>query len=359
KEESCEPFLRGETRCDGRGLVSVLTCATCTEVSLAVTPLPSPSPMDPIDWEVSLCVATPETEEGEDAGSQGRETRTGRGWEKKRAFPGMGPPALPPLLGDYAGTQSGAGRRAGAPGDPTVRRVSSVESGAGVCARGLPYCTSIPPDLPTMASLMALRIPPYPLLLLYQLLPYEVSEESADFSKFSAQGEKGNRRTGRTEKDRLLGQPVLLKCWQNPGLAWVSACILPSESSAGHTDVLIITRRQQQLCVERWENRGLASCGSQSLCPTGSRSLNWRAVVVPCDTDKVCDQNDDPEDEPTFLRSTLPLSPISTMQTPSHHLAKGLLCALAAGSSGVAGQLSGQHNYPLFSLTPAECFCVQ
>ncbi|KAI9517321.1 hypothetical protein NQZ68_004538 [Dissostichus eleginoides] len=50
-----------------------------------------------------------------------------------------------------------------------------------------------------------------------------------------------------------------------------------------------------------------------------SRSLNWRAVVVPCDTDKVCDQKDDPEDEPTFLRSTLPLSPISTMQTPSHH----------------------------------------
>ncbi|KAK1896897.1 putative asparagine synthetase [glutamine-hydrolyzing] [Dissostichus eleginoides] len=129
-------------------------------------------PPQTISGEVSLCVATPETEEGEDAGSQGRETRTGRGWEKKRAFPGMGPPASPPLLGDYAGTQSGAGRRAGAPGDPTVRRVSSVESGAGVCARGLPYCTSTPPDLPSMASLMSLRIPPYPLLLLYQLLPY-------------------------------------------------------------------------------------------------------------------------------------------------------------------------------------------
>lgn len=27
-------------------------------------------------------------------------------------------------------------------------------------------------------------------------------------------------------------------------------------------------------------------------------------------------------------------------------LAKGLLCALAAGSAGVAGQLSGQLNYP-------------
>lgn len=61
------------------------------------------------------------------------------GERKKRAFTGMGPPASPPLLGDYAGTQSGAGRRAGAPGEPSVRRVSSVESGAGVCARGLPH----------------------------------------------------------------------------------------------------------------------------------------------------------------------------------------------------------------------------
>lgn len=40
-------------------------------------------------------------------------------------------------------------------------------------------------------------------------------------------------------------------------------------------------------------------------------------------------------------------------------LAKGLLCALAAGSDGVAGQLSGQLYYPLLPPTPAECFCVQ
>ncbi|KAK2907957.1 hypothetical protein Q8A73_009030 [Channa argus] len=41
-----------------------------------------------------------------------------------------------------------------------------------------------------------------------------------------------------------------------------------SKSSAAHTDSLIITW-WQQLCEERWENWGLASCRSRSLCPTG------------------------------------------------------------------------------------------
>lgn len=46
-----------------------------------------------------------------------------------------------------------------------------------------------------------------------------------------------------------------------------------------------------------------------------------RAVVVPRDADGVCDHNDDPEDEPAFLSpSTLPLSHISTVQTPNHHV---------------------------------------
>lgn len=40
-------------------------------------------------------------------------------------------------------------------------------------------------------------------------------------------------------------------------------------------------------------------------------------------------------------------------------LTKGLLCALPAGSNRLAGQLSGQHSYPLLPLTPAECFSVQ
>lgn len=40
-------------------------------------------------------------------------------------------------------------------------------------------------------------------------------------------------------------------------------------------------------------------------------------------------------------------------------LAEGLLCAVAAGSDGVAGQVSGQHSYPLLPLTPAECFSLQ
>lgn len=33
-------------------------------------------------------------------------------------------------------------------------------------------------------------------------------------------------------------------------------------------------------------------------------------------------------------------------------LAKGLHCALAAGSDGLAGQLLGQHSYPLFPVDP-------
>lgn len=74
-------------------------------------------------------------------GERQREIEYGGG-----TFTWMGPPASPPLLGDYAGTQSGAGGRAGAPGEPSVRRLSSVESGAGVCARGLPH--TVPPTPP-------------------------------------------------------------------------------------------------------------------------------------------------------------------------------------------------------------------
>lgn len=47
-----------------------------------------------------------------------REIEDGGGGEP---LTGMGPPASPPFLGDYAGTQSSAGRRAGAPGSPASR----------------------------------------------------------------------------------------------------------------------------------------------------------------------------------------------------------------------------------------------
>lgn len=84
---------------------------------------------------------------------------------------------------------------------------------------------------------------------------------------------KKRNRSRKTEEDRPQRQPVLLKgcmngfflryslwslspalCsskgWQSLGLAWVWACIVPSKSSQGHTDVLIITQRHQ-----RWEKR--------------------------------------------------------------------------------------------------------
>lgn len=77
----------------------------------------------------------------------------------------MGPPVLPPLLGDYAGTQSGAERRAGARGEPCISRVSSVESGGGVCARGLPHTVPHPHNCPlrcvcctSLSSLCLLRL---------------------------------------------------------------------------------------------------------------------------------------------------------------------------------------------------------
>lgn len=68
------------------------------------------------------------------------------GWRGRWAFPGTGPPASSPfLLGDYAGVQSGAGRRAGAPRGG--RRLESEKRGKWswhVCQGSATYCTSNP-----------------------------------------------------------------------------------------------------------------------------------------------------------------------------------------------------------------------
>lgn len=86
------------------------------------------------------------------------------------------------------------GRRAGAPGEPRVRRVSSVESGAGVCARGLPHTVPPPrhsPHLPTTAShrLMSLMIPlPPPLLVLLQSLPHGLNSVTCGCSSLILAG---------------------------------------------------------------------------------------------------------------------------------------------------------------------------
>lgn len=122
---------------------------------------------------VSFCVPMSGAEEGEDAGRE-REQKTDRGWIGGRevgtvGLTGMGPPASTPLLGDYAGTQSSAVRRAGAPGEPGIGRMSSVESGGGVCARGLPHTVTplplpAPPPLLSAAShrLLSLKTPLLP-----------------------------------------------------------------------------------------------------------------------------------------------------------------------------------------------------
>lgn len=100
-----------------------------------------------------------------------------RGWRVEGdvwAFPGIGPPASPPLLGDYAGTQSWARRRAGALGEPCIKRVSTVESGAGVCARGLPHTVPPPQNLlpwPLVSRDTSIS-PPCPPSAHFTCLPY-------------------------------------------------------------------------------------------------------------------------------------------------------------------------------------------
>lgn len=78
---------------------------------------------------------------------------TGREWEKRGIEDGGG--GEPSLGWDHLhrvlcweimrAHKSSAQRRAGAPGEPCIRRVISVESGAGVCAKGLPH--TVPPPL--------------------------------------------------------------------------------------------------------------------------------------------------------------------------------------------------------------------
>lgn len=88
--------------------------------------------------------------------------RTGRGGGRKRE-PSQGLDHLRRLLCSeiMRAHKAGAGRRAGAPGERGVRRVSSVESRAGVCARGLPHTvpasrnnppSTPPPELPPIGS---------------------------------------------------------------------------------------------------------------------------------------------------------------------------------------------------------------
>lgn len=106
---------------------------------------------------MSLCIATPRTEEGEDEGSQGRRTRTGEIEDGGGGESSLGWDHLHRLLcweimrAHKAVLGGGQGHRGG---EPSIRKVSSVESGAGVCARGLPQ--TVPPTLHTSLKLRPL-----------------------------------------------------------------------------------------------------------------------------------------------------------------------------------------------------------
>lgn len=96
-------------------------------------------------------------------GERQRETEDGGGG--RVSLHSDGTTCVAPSAGRLCGHTKRCWEEGRALGEPSVRRLSSVESRAGVCARGLPH-TVPPSNIPTTASwwLLSLRMPPPPCL---------------------------------------------------------------------------------------------------------------------------------------------------------------------------------------------------